>query len=106
MLGVLLAAAVAAPCATPPSLLTQTRSVGQALVGDVDGDGRADRVSLRIAPRATVACGVFVVVRTGAGTSVARVRYSPKDPGTAGDLVRIDHVPFLNGLYRLDGRRR
>ena len=85
--------------------MPRTRPVAETLVGDVDGDGRRDRVSLRIAPRARLACGVLLVARTGRGTQVVRVRYDPNSPGTAGDLVRYERFPLLNGLYRLDGRR-
>ena len=85
--------------------MPRTRPVAETLVGDVDGDGRRDRVSLRIAPRARLACGVLLVARTGRGTQMARVHYDRISPGTAGDLVRYERFPLLNGLYRLDGRR-
>jgi hypothetical protein len=98
------AAPAAAPCPAPTTLLAQAKPVAETLVGDVDGDGRRDRVGLRVAPRARLACGVLLVARTARGTQVARVRYTPTETRPAGDVVRDFRFPLLNGLYRLDRR--
>jgi hypothetical protein len=95
---------LAASCSPPAALLAESRAVAETLVGDVDGDGRRDRVGLRVAPRARLACGVFLVARTARGTLVTRVHYLPSDLRTAGELVRYFRLPLLNGLYGLDRR--
>ena len=95
---------LAASCPPPAALLAESRPVAETLVGDVDGDGRRDRVGLRVVPRERLACGVLIVARTARGTQVARVHYSPGYSLTAGDVVRNFRFPLLNGLYRLDRR--
>jgi hypothetical protein len=75
-------------------------------VGDIDGDGRRDRVSIRFAPRLNTECGIIVAVKTARGVKAARVSYgneAGKFPRTS-DFIRLSTFPFLSGLYRLDRR--
>lgn len=86
----------AAPAAAPrcDGGLAGYHVKGAALRGDVDGDGGADRVTLRVDRRRPRACRRVVVVRTGAARIAAAVRPLPW-PGTA---------PRLLLLAELDGR--
>jgi hypothetical protein len=75
-------------------------------VGDIDGDGRRDRVTIRFAPQLNAECGIIVAVKTGRGVKAARLSYGSeagKFPRTS-DFIRLSTFPFLNGLYRLDRR--
>lgn len=64
-----------APC-PPVSAVTRGKlSAPTALVGDVDGDGRPDKVTIRFAPALWTDCGILVVVRTRHGRVAARIRY-------------------------------
>jgi hypothetical protein len=65
----------------------------RALRGDVDGDGRADSVSL-VRLRGDSRCGAFLVVRTGSRTLTHAMRTTPSVPP----------VPSLNGLAALGSR--
>lgn len=60
----------------------------QALSGDVDGDGRADRAYLVVDPAEAFGCRAFLVVETDLGPKVTSIR--PKDERAA---VRLGRLP-------------
>jgi hypothetical protein len=97
----------APPCPPVSAVLTASRlAPTPALVGDVDGDGTPDRVAIRFAPRLRTDCGIVVAVKTRHGVKAARVPYGSeagKFP-RSGQFIRLSTFPFLNGLYRIDGR--
>jgi hypothetical protein len=82
------------------------RPGGGRLRGDIDGDGRLDRVSIRYAPAAPASCGIVLVVETRSRAFAARVAWEYK-PGLGS--VRARDVwtpePYLAAIVRL-GRRR
>jgi hypothetical protein len=92
-----------APCPRlqqAPSL--PLRPHGGLLRGDVDGDGRRDRVTIHYAPRARATCGFLVVVKTRHRTYAA-VLPAP-DKGivrTARDYARTYPEPALGALVRI-----
>jgi hypothetical protein len=111
LLGGLLAAvalAAAGPAPPCPSLARAAglpQVAGPALIGDVDGDGARDSVSVRAARAAPARCGLLLTVRARRSTLATRLVYEhPR--GTVGDSLqgRPRPVPFLNGLYALDAR--
>jgi hypothetical protein len=73
------------------------RVKGEALRGDVDGDGRADRVTLRVDRRRPRACRHVVVVRTGSKRIAAPVRPLPW-PGTAPRLLLLAAIDSRAGV--------
>ena len=75
------------------------------LHADVDGDGRRDVVTIRVARRAPLSCGVLLTVRTRGVTRAARVFYEHGKFATAGALVENLTYPFVNAAYALDRRR-
>src|SRR6266511_5285808 len=76
-----------------------------ALVGDVDGDGSRDRVSIRYAPRLGVACGILLAVHTDEGMRAARIYPPGPNSQTAEEFIRVWRFPYLNGLYDVDRPR-
>jgi hypothetical protein len=81
------------------------RPGGGRLSGDVDGDGHADRVSIRYAPRARASCGFLLMARTRSGVLSARVPewYKPRQ-----DLRMRDWPfpePYLGAVVQLHPRR-
>ena len=73
------------------------RVKGKALKGDVDGDGRADRVTLRVDRRRPRACRRVVVVETASKTIAAPVRPLPW-PGTAPRLLLLAEIDGRAGV--------
>ena len=73
------------------------RVKGKALRGDVDGNGSADRVTLRVDRRRPRACRHVVVVKTGAETIAAPVSPLPW-PGTAPRLMQIAEIDGRAGV--------
>jgi hypothetical protein len=85
------------PSVSSASRLTQ---YGPAARGDVDADGRYDRVWVTAAPAAPGSCGIFLVARTAAGVAAVTV------PGhLAGPASATLHagLPRLFGLLHLGG---
>jgi hypothetical protein len=72
------------------------RTKGAALEGDVDGDGRADRVTLRVDRKRPRACRHLLVVETGRGATVA---------AAVKPLPWFGTDPRLLLLAEIDGRR-
>jgi hypothetical protein len=103
--GLVALAVVGAPVASParrpcggPDLAAGYQTKGKALVGDVDGDGRADRVTLRVDKQRPRRCRHLLVVRMRAGTAVsARVKPLPW-PGTNPRLLLLAEIDGLAGL--------
>jgi hypothetical protein len=82
------------------------RPGGGRLRGDVDGDGRLDRVSIRYAPAAPASCGILLVVETRSRVFALRVAWEYK-PGF-GKLPARDvwtPEPYLAAIVQLDPRR-
>jgi hypothetical protein len=73
------------------------RVKGKALHGDVDGDGRADRVTLRVDRRRPRACRHVLVVKTGSDRIAAPVRPLPW-PGTAPRLLLLAEIDGRAGV--------
>ena len=74
------------------------RVKGKELVGDVDGDGRDDRVSLREDEERPRRCGSVLVVESAAGhASVAPVAPLPW-PGTDPDLLLLAEIDGRSGV--------
>jgi hypothetical protein len=96
-----LAVPVASPARRPCSgtdVAAGYQTKGKALVGDVDGDGRADRVTLRVDTRRPRRCRHLLVVRVRAGTAVsARVKPLPW-PGTDARLLLLAEIDGRAGL--------
>src|ERR671938_777828 len=74
------------------------------LHADVDGDRRRDLVTIRLARRAPLSCGLLLTVRTSTGTQAARIFYTRGKYTRAGELVRNLPYPFVNAAYALDRR--
>jgi hypothetical protein len=84
----------ATPVAVPEAPACEYRVKGKALKGDVDGDGRADRVTLRAARR----CRHRLVVEPAAGRRVsAAVRPLPW-PGTNPRLLLLAEIDGRAGV--------
>lgn len=83
-------AAGSLPTAVPP------------LRGDVDGDGRPDRVLITHAPRAPTTCGFFVVARTSRGDRAARLKLYEGKVTRAGDYARWYREPSVVSLAAVD----
>ena len=96
-----LGATVASPAERPcgdTDLAAGYRTRGAALVGDVDGDGRADRVTLRVDKQRPRRCRHLLVVKLRAGTVVsARVKPLPW-PGTDPRLLLLAEIDGRAGL--------
>src|SRR5919199_3527521 len=76
------------------------------LHADIDGDGRRDVVTIRVARRAPLSCGVLLAVRTRHATHAARIYYTRDNEFvTTGPFVRSATSPFINAAYVLDRRR-
>ena len=73
------------------------RVKGKVLQGDVDGDGRADRVTLRVDRRRPRACRRVVVAETRSRTVSAVVRPLPW-PGTAPRLLLLAQIDGRDGV--------
>ncbi len=96
-----------APC---PSLRQAAhlplRPGGGILHGDLDGDGRRDRVTIHYSPRARVTCGFVLVVQIGHGAYSAVVPAAGKGViTTAAQHVRDYQEPALGSLVRIDRRK-
>jgi hypothetical protein len=81
------------------------RPGGGQLRGDIDGDGRLDRVSIRYAPKSRASCGFLLAVKTGVHVLAVRVPEWYKPPQ---DLPIRDWTfaePFLAAVIRLDPHR-
>jgi hypothetical protein len=77
--------------------LAGTRSKGQQLLGDVDGDGAQDRVSVRVDESRAPRCRHLLVVELASGTPVAAVE--PLDwPGTDPALLLLAEIDGRPGL--------
>jgi hypothetical protein len=78
------------------------RPGGGRLRGDVDGDGRLDRVSIRYAPAAPASCGILLVVETRSRAVALRVAWEYK-PGLG--KVRARDIwtpePYLAAIVQL-----
>ncbi len=75
------------------------------LHGDIDGDGRLDRVSIHYAPKSRASCGFLLVVKTGVRVFAVRVPEWYKPPQ---DLPIRDWTfaePFLAAVVQLDAHR-
>lgn len=73
------------------------RTKGKELVGDVDGDGAKDRVTLRVDKARPADCRYVLVAEIPAGIAVAPV--APLDwPGTNPELVLLAQVDGRQGL--------
>jgi hypothetical protein len=81
------------------------RPAGGVLRGDIDGDGRRDRASIRFAPRARASCGFFLVVETGNRTLSVRVPEWYKPPLDLPVSQWTSAEPFIALIVRLDARR-
>jgi hypothetical protein len=79
------------PCS---DLVSAYRTKGRALMGDVDGDGRADRVTLRVNAMRPPSCRHVLVVALRGGIATAPVR----------PLVWPGTNPQLLLLAEIDGR--
>jgi hypothetical protein len=86
---------------------------GGRLVGDVDGDGKADVVRLALDPDARPACRLFLVSRDADGIEAMRIRQPSLERTSTRDLQRsalpalvalaaIDHVPGLEVAVKLE----
>ena len=73
------------------------RVKGKIVHGDVDGDGRADRVTLRVDRRRPRACRHVLVVRTASGRLAAPVKPLPW-PGTAPRLMQVAEIDGRDGV--------
>ena len=73
------------------------RVKGKVLKGDVDGDGSADRVTLRVDRRRPPACRHVVAVKTASDTLTARVKPLPW-PGTAPKLMQVAEIDGRAGV--------
>ena len=74
------------------------------LRGDVDGDSRTDRVTIRQSARASASCGFLLVVDTGSRVLAARVHesYKPRETLTVGEWPFAE--PYVAALVSLGGR--
>jgi hypothetical protein len=81
------------------------RPGGGRLRGDVDGDGRLDRVSVHDAPTSQASCGFFLVIRTRTQVLAARVPewYKPPQDVRIRDWSFAE--PYLAAVVRLDAHR-
>jgi hypothetical protein len=82
------------------------RPGGRRLRGDIDGDGRLDRISIRYSPAAPASCGIVLVVETRAKVFALPVTWEYK-PGF-GSLRARDvwtPEPYLAAIVQLDPRR-
>jgi hypothetical protein len=70
------------------------------LRGDVDGDRRADLVTIRYAPRADASCGFLLVVEARSSTFALRI---PEGSGMIGHWWQRE--PFVAAIVRLGERR-
>jgi hypothetical protein len=82
------------------------RPGGGRLRGDLDGDGRLDRITIRYSPAAPASCGIVLVVETRAKVFALPVGWEYK-PGLGN--VRARDVwtpePYLAAIVQLDPRR-
>ena len=74
------------------------------LRGDVDGDSRTDRVTIRQSPQAAASCGFLLVVETGSRVFAARVpeSYKPRENLTVREWPFGE--PFVAALVSLGDR--
>lgn len=79
-------------------------TVGPTLRGDVDGDGRRDRVTITYAPRAPTICGFFTVARTASGDRASRLSVHDEKVGRAGDYAKWYREPTVMALVAVDRR--
>jgi hypothetical protein len=80
------------------------RPGGGVLRGDVDGDGHADRATIRLARRAQSSCGFFLVVETRARAFSVLVPewYKAQQTGPVSEWTVRE--PFVALIVRLDTR--
>jgi hypothetical protein len=74
------------------------RTKGKELVGDVDGDGREDQVSLRVNERRPAHCRYLLVVEISAGTAIIAPVAPLSWPGTDPDLLLLAEVDGRSGV--------
>lgn len=79
-------------------------TVGPVLRGDVDGDGRRDRVTITHAPRAPTTCGFFALARTANGNVAARLPLYEGKIRRAGDYATAYREPTVMALAAVDGK--
>src|SRR5690348_2721257 len=93
--------AASRPSAPCPSLAeaTHLKTAGPTLRGDLDGDGRPDRVSVVYAPNAPGTCGILLLARTGHVDRAVRLVGIFRGP--ARYSIQFG-VPRLLGVLRLD----
>jgi hypothetical protein len=84
-----------APCARD---LADYRIKGSGLLGDVDGDGDADRVTLRADERRLPRCRHLLVVEMHAGATAAAVVKPLPWPGTNPQLLLLAEIDRRTGL--------
>jgi hypothetical protein len=93
----------ACPRLSQAAALPQRRGGGH-LQGDLDGDGRPDRVSIRYAPKAHASCGFLLLIETRSRVFALRIPESYKPPQ---DLAIRDWwppEPYLAAIVRLGAR--
>jgi hypothetical protein len=76
---------------------------GGVLSGDLDGDGKADRVTMAIRPAQSHACVYALVVHSASGTRRYGLGTRNYGPGRTGSVEPAD-APTLDGLARIDRR--
>jgi hypothetical protein len=74
------------------------RVKGRPLKGDVDGDGRADRVTLRVAGRRPPRCRHLLVVEPAAGATVTAAVKPLSWPGTDPRLLLLAGIDGRDGV--------
>jgi hypothetical protein len=81
------------------------RPKGGVLRGDIDGDGRPDRATIRFAPRARASCGFLLVVETRSRALAVRVPQSYQPPLDVPVREWPWREPFVALIVRLDAHR-
>jgi hypothetical protein len=90
-------ATVERACDVEGSALAAYRIKGSELLGDVDGDGTADRVTLRRSETRPTRCRHVLVVERGEETAVVPVKPLPW-PGTNPELLLLAEIDGREGL--------
>ena len=92
-------------CANQEAALARVGEEGRSLVGDVDGDGSDDNVSIVVDPSGESGCLAFIVVESAAGINSAPIDQEGMsiDVGFPAlvSLVNIDGVPGADILMNM-----